>query len=89
MSKSITKAGQVGFGREPGSSPRARRNGDTNSSALRVASGVPDTHLKPMTFTGVAATDFATLVDRIKVLESANNALLATLRAGQVIDGDQ
>ncbi len=87
MSKDFRKPGPLGFNRDPSSSRRSGRNSDAGASGfMTIASGVPDVVLKPMVFTGTAATDFATLVARVKELEAAHNALLATLRTGQVID---
>jgi hypothetical protein len=87
--KRYTNIRSVGTARSPGGSRRDARNSDADSNPLGIAVGVDDVEFPPLVAqsSGGALSDVVELNKRIKALQSTVNALLASLREGQVIDG--
>lgn len=83
MSRELQRKGPVGLGRSPESETRDRRNSDTSSSYLQIASAVPTLDLR--TIPVAPSTDIG-IIRRMEAIQNAYNSLLASLRNGQVIN---
>lgn len=89
MSRELKRKGPIGLGRSPESDTRQRRNSDTNSSYLQICEGVPDIDLNAVGNLSAPEQALVTILARMKVLQDAHNALLTTLRGGEVIGREQ
>lgn len=84
MSRELRRKGPLGLGRSPASPVRDRRNSDTGSSYLQVADPVPDANIRKVPLSPTEQA-FTGIILQMKALQDAHNALLESLRDGQVI----
>lgn len=88
--KRLVNIRSVGASRSPGGDRRGARNSDVDTNPLAIARDVASVEFPPFvpqTVTPATLSDLTELNDRIRTMEAAHNALLASLREGQVIGG--